>query len=134
MTTTTSPARTRLSLDLGVVRPLLAIDAAGCLLLGAVGVLASGVLSDPLGAPVALLVVAGIALLGYGVEAALVTRRPSRTGLLALAIVNAGFAAGTVLVLVAGSLTGWGTVVAVALTAVSAIVADVLVLGARAQR
>lgn len=130
MTTTLNPT-TRPALDLGLVRPLLAIDAGGCLLLGAVGVLASSELDGPLGASRALLVVAGVVLLAYGAEAALVTRRPSRTGLLALAIVNAGFAIGCVLTLAAGSLSGWGTVVAVTLTAVSAVMADVLLLGAR---
>jgi hypothetical protein len=130
MTTTLNPP-TRPALDLGVVRPLLALDAVGCLLLGAVGVLASSELDGPLGASRALLVVAGVVLLAYGAEAALVVRRPSRTGLLALAIVNAGFAIGCVLTLVEGSLSGRGTVVAVALTAVSAVMADVLLLGAR---
>ena len=137
MTTTLDPRsrnRPRLALDLGLVRPLLAVDAVGCLVLGAAGVLGSAALDGPLGASGALLVVAGVVLLVYGAEAALVTRRPSRTGLLALAIVNAGFATGSVLVVVAGSLTGWGTVVALALTAVSALMADVLLLGARGFR
>lgn len=132
--TTTVNTPTRPAHDLGLVRPLLALDAIGCLLLGAVGVLASSELDGPLGASRALLVVAGVVLLAYGAEAALVTRRPSRAGLLALAIVNAGFATGCVLVLVAGSLSGWGTVAAVALTAVSAVMADVLLLAARRRR
>jgi hypothetical protein len=129
--TTTAPARPRLALRPGVVRPLLAVDAAGCLALGATGLLAAGALDAVLGVPAALLVVTGLALLGYAVEAALVARRPSRGGLLGLAAVNAVFAAGALALLVAGSLTGWGTVVAVALTGVSVAVADVLVLGAR---
>jgi hypothetical protein len=129
--TTTAPTRPRLALRPDVVRPLLAVDAAGCLALGATGLSAAGALDAVLGVPTALLVVTGLALLAYAVEAALVARRPSRGGLLGLAAVNAVFAAGALALLVAGSLTGWGTVVAVALTVVSVAVADVLVLGAR---
>ena len=129
--TTTVPTRPRLALRPGVVRPLLVVDAAGCLVLGATGLLGAGTLDTVLGVPAALLVVTGLALLGYAVEAGLVARRPTRGGLLGLAAVNAAFAAGALALLVAGSPTGWGTVVAVALTAVSVAVADVLALGAR---
>ena len=128
---TLSPVRARASLRPAVVRPLLAVDAAGCLLLGAVGALGAGLLDGPLGAPAWLLVVAGIALVAYGAEAAVVTWNPTPAGLLGLAGANAVFAAGCVATLLESSLTGLGTVVACALLAVSAVMADALLLGAR---
>lgn len=130
MTTITS-TRPRLALRPEVVRPLLALDAVGCLALGLAGAAGSALLDGPLGAPLWLLVVAGLALLAYGAEAGVVAWSPSTRGLLGLAAANAAFAAGGVLVALTVPLTGLGTVVAVALTVVSLAMSDVLLLGAR---
>ena len=127
MTITLSPVpRPRLSLRASVVRPLLAVDADGCLLLGVVGAAGAALLDGPLGSPAWLLVLAGVALLAYGAEAAVVAWNPTSSGMLGLALANAVFALGAVAALLTASLTGLGTVVAVALTAISLAMGDVL--------
>ena len=132
MTITLSPVpRPRLSLRASVVRPLLAVDAAGCLVLGVAAAAGAAFLDGPLGSPVWLLVLAGVALLAYGAEAAVVAWNPTSSGMLGLALANAVFALGAVAALLTASLTGLGTVVAVALTAISLAMGDVLLLGSR---
>ena len=130
-TTATTATRPRLSLDLGLVRPLLAVDAAGCLALGLAGAAGAALLDGPQGAPTWVLLLAGVALLAYGAEAAVVAWDPTTRGLLGLAVANAAFAAGSLVALLSMSATGLGTVVFVALTAVSLLMSDVLLLGAR---
>jgi hypothetical protein len=126
----------RLSLSPSLLRPLLALDAAACGALGLVGLIGAGALSDPLGASAALLVVGALVLLAYAVEAGLVARSPapSGTALAGLAGVNVAFGLGCLAVAALGSLTGLGIAVALALAAVSFVVADVLVLGRRGLR
>ena len=133
MSTTTAHAP-RLAISPATVRLLLKVDAAACGLLGLVAVVAAGTLNGPLDAPTPLLVVGGLVLLVYAVEAAFVARRPTRGWLLALAGVNGAFAVGCVIVAVTASLSGAGVVVALGLAGVSVVMADLLLLGARSAR
>lgn len=132
-TTADQPAtrRARTIITTSQLRGLLTVDAIGCLALGVVGVAAAGALEELLGADEIVLVVVGLALLAYAVEAAFVARRPDRRGLLVLALLNAGFALGAAVVAVTAGLTGYGVAVAVALAAVSLVVAELLMIARR---
>lgn len=133
MSTTTADGP-RLALSPVTVRLLLRVDAAACGLFGLLAVVAAGAVTGPLDAPTPLLVVGGLVLLVYAVEAAFVARRPTRGWLLALAGVNGAFAAGCVIAVVTASLSGAGVAIALGLAGVSVAMAEVLLLGARSAR
>ncbi len=79
------PEGPRLALSPVTVRLLLRVEAAACGLFGLLAVVAAGAVTGPLDAPTPLLVVGGLVLLVYAVEAAFVARRPTHGWLLALA-------------------------------------------------
>ena len=113
------------------LRVLLTVDAVGCVVLGLVAVAAAGSIDKALGAEAGVLLVGGAALLVYAVEALVVARRPGRRGLLALALLNGGFAVGAGAVVLTGSLTTLGLVVAAALATVSLVAAELLLVARR---
>lgn len=127
MTTTSRPPR----LTGLVIRRLLTVDAAGCLLLGLVAVVSAGASRGPLGAPTTVLLVGGLVLLAYGVGAAVVVRGTTPGRLLALAGANGAFIVGCAAVALTQPLSGAGLTVAIALAVVSAVMTEVLGLGAR---
>jgi hypothetical protein len=73
---------------------LLVVDATACVALSAVAfvVAATADTTDLLGVSTAVLVVLGVALGVYAVEAGLVSRRPTRAALRGIAVVNVAFA------------------------------------------
>ena len=76
-------------------RPVLLLDGAGCIVLGALVLLSAGALAGPAGLPAPWpLWLLGALLVLYGLDNLLVARRPGRTGLQVLAAVDVAFALG----------------------------------------
>lgn len=107
---------------------LLLVDAIACVGLTALAlaVAATADTADLLGVGAAVLVVAGLALGAYAVEAALVARRPTRGALAAIAAVNVAFALAVAVGGLALDPNALGAALVVALTAVCLAVAGIV--------
>jgi hypothetical protein len=115
------------------LRRVLIVDAATCLATGLLTTLFAAPLSTLLGLPAALLFYAGLALFPIAAFMAwLAMRRDlSRAGAWLVVLGNAGWVAGSVLVLCVFSPTGLGTAFVIAQAAVVALLAELELTGLR---